>query len=226
MANSVVLKGCSHGISVIINDFTDYGEVKANILAKFLEAEGFFKGASVGISFEGVKLPDNYQVDLLSAISEATNLDIVCLIDKDEETVAYYKDIIDAVNSSEPEPEEYYKYATVIRGDISASSSIDTPLGVVVHGNVLKSGKIIAGSDVTIFGDCSGEIEAGYPGNKDAVVFIENYKDCSISIAGITERSPEQNASFFKKKKKKNFCVRVRVKDDLLYFESLTDKKE
>lgn len=223
MANSIVLKGNPYGISVIISDYTDYEETKANLVAKFKESESFFKGASVGISFEGVKLADNYQVDLLKAIADNTSLDIACLIDKDESTIAYYKDIVDVVKNDEPDPEELRKFATVIRKDIAASGSIDSPLGVVVYGNLLRSGKIVSGSDVTVFGECAGEIVAGYPDNKNAVVFMETYKDCKISIGGITDTEKDEGSSFFKKKKKKTTCIKAYIIDDRIHFEEISN---
>ena len=66
MDNSVILKGSPYGISVIINEGGEYKSIKDRVLSKFKDSEGFFKGASVGISFEGdvhLSMPNVYGGD-------------------------------------------------------------------------------------------------------------------------------------------------------------------
>ena len=224
MANSVVLKGTPYGISVIISEATDYDEIKRNVIDKFVSSEGFFKGAKVAISFEGDQLKDNYQVDLLKAISDNTEIDIACLIDKDEETVAYYKDIIDAMNDNLKEPEDYHDYSKIIRGDIKSGEKVDLSTGVLIYGGVEAGASVISESDIIILGEAKGFIKAGVEDNKSAVVYATDFDDAILSIGGITELAESGSKSFFKKRKKKNNeLIMAYVKDDKIFFKHEED---
>lgn len=229
MANSVVLKGSPYGISVVISEATDYSEIKKNVIDKFKSSENFFKGASIAISFEGDRLKDNYQLDLLNAIVSNTSLDIVCLIDKDEDTVAYYKDIVEAMNKDTSKEDEYENFGTIIRGNVSHNNSVDTPLSVIAYGDLLRDGTIKTNCDCVLLGKASGTIEAGYPDKKDAVCYSYSFENCTLSIGGITKQY-EANAkgSKFKKKKKNqaNQLIKAFVLDDEIHFETVNDIKE
>ncbi len=219
MDNSVILKGSPYGIAVIINEGTDYSSIKRKVLAKFKDSEGFFKGASVGISFEGnIHMPDSCQLDLLNAIADNTSLNIACLIDKSEETVTYYKDIIEGENK-EPDPKEYKDYSTIIREDITAENSVKSPLGILVMGNVLPGGSVSSGNDVIVLGSISGTVTAGSSGNKKAAVFAFGFDNCNISIAGITEKVNSGNESFFKKIRKGKGLYKAFLKDGMICYE-------
>ena len=221
MDNSVILKGSPYGISVIINEGGEYKTIKDRVLSKFKDSEGFFKGASVGISFEGdVHLPDNYQLDLLNAIADNTSLDVVCLIDRSQETIRYYKDIIDGANM-EPDSNEYKNYCTVIREDINEYNSVNSPLGIMVTGSVLPSGKITSNNDIFIMGTAAGTISAGAPDNKSAVVYAGTFADCNLTIGGISRKNGASGGSFFKKLKKSKNMIKAYVENDLICFEEV-----
>ena len=221
MDNSVILKGSPYGISVIINEGGEYKSIKDRVLSKFKDSEGFFKGASVGISFEGdVQLPDNYQLDLLNAIADNTSIDVVCLIDRSHDTVCYYKDIVEAANK-EANPDEYKDYCTVIREDVKEDNSVNSPLGIMVIGNLLPSGKITSNNDVFIMGIASGRISAGAPDNKSAVVYAGSFDHCDLTIGGISKRNEASGGSFFKKLKKSKNMIKAYVENDLICFEEV-----
>lgn len=229
MANSVVLKGSPYGISVVISEATDYNEIKKNVIDKFKSSEDFFKGASIAISFEGDRLKDNYQLDLLNAIVANTELNIVCLIDKDEDTVAYYKDIVEAMNKPEEDTTDYDSYSTVIRGNLSHNNSIDTPMGVTVMGDVLRDGNIVCGSDCFIMGKANGKVYAGYPDKTTASVYALSFEKCDLTIGGITKQAElSTKESKFKKKKKNQASALIRafVENNEIHFEIVNDTKE
>ncbi len=221
MDNSVILKGSPYGIAVIINEGEDYTVIKQKVLAKFKDSEGFFKGASVGISFEGsIHLPDTCQLDLLCAIADNTSLDIACLIDRSEETVCYYKDIIESAEK-EPDPKEYNNYSTIIREDITADNSVESPLGILVMGNVLPGGSVSSDNDVIVMGTVSGSVNAGSSGNRKACIYALNFDDCDITIAGITEKAGVKGGSLLKKFRKSKGLCRAYIENDVICFEQI-----
>jgi len=50
--NSVILKSFPNGILIILDGTISFQELLADIAAKFREADGFFKDASVAMSIE------------------------------------------------------------------------------------------------------------------------------------------------------------------------------
>ena len=85
MKNSVILKSFPNGISVIMDSSISFEELLENIAAKFREADGFFKNASVAVSLEGRELTEDQEREILDAITQNSRLNILCLMGKDEE---------------------------------------------------------------------------------------------------------------------------------------------
>lgn len=221
MDNSVILKGSPYGISVIINEGGEYKAIKDRVLSKFKDSEGFFKGASVGISFEGdVHLPDNYQLDLLNAIADNTSLDVVCLIDRSSDTVRYYKDIVESADK-EADSKAYKDFCTIIRGNVMEENSVTSSLGIMVTGSLLPTGKITSANDVFVIGTAAGTITAGAPDNKAAVVYAGSFDHCDLTIGGINKKNEASGPSFFKKLKKNRNMIKAFVENDLICFEEV-----
>ena len=144
------------------------------------------------------------------------------MIDNSEETVLYYKDIIEAKDKKpEPGPESFRDYSTIIRDNITPDNSIRTPLGVVVMGNVLPGGQVISDNDIIILGNAAGVVSAGSPENKSAVVYAYDFKDCLLSIGGVTDKAEQAGGSIFKKIKKSKGLIRAYVSDNKIWFEQV-----
>lgn len=223
MANSVVLKGNPYGISVIITEAEDYNEIKRKVIEKFVSSENFFKGATICISFEGDQLKDEYQLDLLNAIIDNTNLDIGCLIDKAEDSVAYYKDILNAMEEEQKPKDDYHDFTFIIRNGLKANEVIEKKTGVLIYGDVAAGASVVSESDVTVLGNVYGEIKAGMPDNKNCVVYALDLEACNLCIGGITETLDDKNnKSFFKKRKKKTReLIKAYVVEDKICFEEV-----
>lgn len=223
MANSVVLKGNPYGISVIITEAEDYNEIKRKVIEKFVSSENFFKGATICISFEGDQLKDEYQLDLLNAIIDNTSLDIGCLIDKEENSVAYFKDILDAMEEEQKPKDDYHDFTHIIRHSIKKGEKVEESTGVLVYGDVEAGSLVVSESDVTVLGNAAGCIKAGMPDNKSCVVYALDFEMCDLCIGGVTELMDcNSDKSFFKRKKKKTKeLIKACVVDDKICFELL-----
>lgn len=81
MNNSVIIKGTKSGIIVVLDDAMDFEELKEKVAVKFKESAKFLGNASMVLSFEGRKLSDAQQRELLNVISENSDLHIVCIVD-------------------------------------------------------------------------------------------------------------------------------------------------
>ena len=85
MKNLVVLKSFSSGISVIMDATVPFDELLEAVAEKFRSAANFFKDAAVAISLEGRTLDESEERQVLDAITENSQLKVLCLMGRDEE---------------------------------------------------------------------------------------------------------------------------------------------
>jgi septum site-determining protein MinC len=93
--NSVIIKGNKYGIIVVLSPEVPFGELKQQVVEKFKESSKFFENAKMAISFEGRKLTNEEQKEILDIISENTDMHIVCVIENDPETEELFHKTLD-----------------------------------------------------------------------------------------------------------------------------------
>lgn len=81
MNNSVVIKGNKHGIVVVLDADMEFSELKEHIATKFKDSAKFLGNAKMAISFEGKKLSDAQQREVLDIIAENSDLHVICIVD-------------------------------------------------------------------------------------------------------------------------------------------------
>ena len=91
MDNSVIIKGLNNGIIVVLDPVIEYELLKEKLTKKFKDSSKFLGNAQVALSFEGRKLTDEQQMELLQIISEQSELKIVCLVTEDPEKDAVFQ---------------------------------------------------------------------------------------------------------------------------------------
>ena len=85
MSNSVIIKSFKHGISVILDNECSFNELKSMVQEKFEQSAKFFSGADMAVSFEGRRLSIDEQQSLINVITEAADINIVCIMENDEQ---------------------------------------------------------------------------------------------------------------------------------------------
>jgi septum site-determining protein MinC len=83
MNNSVIIKGNKYGIVVVLDAVMEFNELKEKIAEKFRDSAKFFDKAQMAISFEGRKLNNDEQREVLNIIAEETELHVVCVVEND-----------------------------------------------------------------------------------------------------------------------------------------------
>ena len=89
--NSVVIKGSSNGITVVLDNGMPFEELLDNISEKFKNASKFFNNANMAISFNGRDLSSEEEKRILDIISEVSDINIVCVLDNDNEIKEVYE---------------------------------------------------------------------------------------------------------------------------------------
>lgn len=183
MNNSVVIKGSKHGIVVVFDENVSFDELKEAIREKFSSASKFFEKANMAISFEGRKLDEAQEREVLDIISEVSDINIVCVIDSDELKDAYFqKAVEDKLDDIAAHTGQFYK------GTLRSGQILESESSIIILGDVNPGGKVIAKGNVVVLGTLKGNIYAGADGNEDAFVVAIDMDPMQIKIGDVIAR--------------------------------------
>lgn len=149
MKNAVIIKSFQNGISVHLNEEIPFEELLQEIAFKFRESSHFFKDAKMAVSLEGRILTEEEERIVLNVICENSDLHIVCLVGKDEETNQNYLRAIQQLeyrNSEDDSEGRFYK------GTLKNGQILETESSIVVLGDVYPGSAIISTKDIVILG--------------------------------------------------------------------------
>ncbi len=181
MNNSVVIKGMSSGLIILLDSNLPYDVLRNDIITKFETSASFLGQADVAVSFDGRDLSDAELMDILGIIHEKTMLNVICVLFDDPVKDAWYQQRVeDRLMEIAKNTASFYK------GNIRSGKTMDFPAGVVILGNVSDGAVVNAGGNVLVLGSVEGEINAGRSGNKRAFVYAVKLCPTKLSIAGYT----------------------------------------
>lgn len=163
MKNAVIIKSFQNGISVYLDPMLPFEELLNEIAFKFKESNHFFKDAKMAISLEGRHLSEEEERYVLDTIITNSDLHIVCLVGKDEETNQNYLKALQQLEyrNSEKENDGHFYRGTLRNGQI-----LETESSIVVLGDVYPGSAIISTKDIVILGGLFGKAYAGGCGNE------------------------------------------------------------
>ncbi|SEW27089.1 septum site-determining protein MinC [[Clostridium] fimetarium] len=213
MNNSVVIKGNKNGIVVVLDKNIEFDELKNCLIEKFTSASKFFENANMAISFEGRKLSDNEEREILDVIDKETELNIVCVIDNDELRQQYFKNAVDTkIAESCAHSGQFYK------GTLRSGQVLESESSIIILGDVNPGGKVIAKGNVVVLGSLKGNIFAGAGGDEDAFVVAIEMDPMQIRIGSVIARCSDSTT---KSKLKKSEAKIAYVEDGNIYIEKL-----
>lgn len=204
MKNMVIIKSFQNGISVYLNEEIPFKELLCEVAYKFRESSHFFKDAKMAISFEGRQLSEEEERLVLNVICENSDLHIVCIVGKDEETnQSYFRAIqqMEYRNKKDRDDGQFY------RGTLKNGQILETESSIVVLGDVYPGSAIISTKDIVILGGLFGKAYAGGNGSEGHYVVA-------------LEMSPEriQIGDFkYKKTKPARWSIRPKVQPKIAY---------
>lgn len=183
MNNSVVIKSSKHGMVVVLEDGIPFDELKEAVKDKFSGASRFFDKANMAVSFEGRKLTEEQEKEILNIISEVSDINIVCVIDSDEFKDSLFKRAVeDRLNAIAAQTGQFYK------GTLRSGQILESESSIIILGDVNPGGKVIAKGNVVVLGTLKGNIYAGSDGNEDAFVVAIDMDPMQIKIGDVIAR--------------------------------------
>lgn len=215
MNNLVVMKSFQNGISVHMDAEADFADILSEIADKFTNARAFFKDIKVALSLEGRILSTEEEKQVIQTITENSDVQIICLIGKNEES---NKGIIKALKRVETEKEEYN--GRFHRGSLRAGQTLETEGSVVIIGNVEKGASVIASKDIIIIGSLLGAAYAGAAGSDSHFVCALKFDPEKCKIGDISHYKAKEKGGFLGKNK---FIPQIAfIEKDKIQVESIT----
>lgn len=215
MNQYVIMKSFQNGISIHMDADADFEDILSEIADKFTNARAFFKDIRVALSLEGRNLSTEEEKRIIQVISENSDVQIICLIGKNEESG---KGIIKALKRVETEKEECN--GRFHRGSLKDGQTLETEGSIVVIGNVEKGASVIASKDIIIIGSLLGEAHAGVSGGENNFVCALRFDPEKCKIGDYRYNKTKEKGLFSNKSK---FVPQIAfVKDNKVQLDNIT----
>ena len=156
MKDNILIKKFPNGIRLYLNPELDFEELIKEIAAKFNQSRQFFRDARVALAFEGRELTDDEERQIITTIQLNSDIDILCIIGKNEETDRNFVKAIQKVDFQHTD-----NYGHFYRGTLKNNQKIEVDSSVVILGDVYPGSCIVASKDIIILGGLYGEAYAG-----------------------------------------------------------------
>ncbi len=204
MSNAVVIKGTTYGFSVYMDEQADFATICELVGEKFKESAKFFGAAKMAISFEGKHLSDEEQRELLDIIAANSEVQIVCVIEKNGETEELHRRSLEksiqaqqlqALDSSNG---QFYK------GNLRSGQVLETETSIIIVGDVNQGATVTSKGNIIVLGALLGNVYAGAGGNENAFVMALELDPVQIRIADTIARAPDKvGKALWKREKEK-----------------------
>lgn len=86
MKDSILIKGNKYGLTIIIDEESDFNIVEETLYKKLNDSRKFFGNSKVSLTFEGKTLSSLEQKKLIDTIESASDLNVLCILDSKKET--------------------------------------------------------------------------------------------------------------------------------------------
>lgn len=187
--NAVVIKSFSNGITLHLDPDITFPELLQEVEFKFRESSAFFKEAKMALSLEGRTLTDQEEREIISVITENSDINIVCLVGKDELT---NQNFIKALQQFDYENGEHSGEGQFYKGTLKNGQVLETENSIVILGDVYPGSAIISQKNIIIIGGLFGEAYAGGNGDKTHYVVALEMSPEKLTIGDFKYKSKEK----------------------------------
>lgn len=189
MKNYVMIKSYKNGLSLVLDKEADFNLILEETARKFKDSSKFFGNAQMVISFDGRELTVDEEKCLVDAISDNSELAVLCVVGKDEEKdQEYLKAASRFTQNGGYTDGQFYK------GTIRAGQVLETDASVIILGDINPGAEVISTGNIVILGTLYGHAHAGASGNDSCFVVALEMKPSRIEIADVVSKEPAKNA--------------------------------
>ena len=170
MKDNIIIKKFPNGITLHLNSEITFELLLEELAVKFNQSRNFFRDAKVALALEGRVLSETEEREIIKTIHNNSDLSIICIVGKNEETDRNFVKAIQKVNMQHTD-----NYGHFYRGTLKNTQKIDIEdSSIVILGDVYPGCVVTASKDIIILGGLYGEAHAGV-GNENShyVVALE-----------------------------------------------------
>ena len=193
MKNSVIIKSFQNGLSIYLDDEISFAKLIEEIAFKFRESAHFFKDASMVVSVEGRELSDQEERQIVNTITANSQLNVVCIMGKNEETNKNYVKALQKLSYHQQAMEnagQFYK------GTLKDGQVLETENSVIVLGDVYPGASIVSNKDIVILGGLYGQAYAGGGGDDGHFVVALEMSPEKLKIGDFKYKSSEKQSKW------------------------------
>ena len=219
MKNAVLIKHEQNGLRIRLDEKADWDSLLEEVRAKFTSAARFFEDAALPLTFDGRKLSEEEENEVIDIIEEVTDIRIVCVFTRDPERGELYLRVGEAaadylvqqraarLPQTPPPPAICAKAQEEVREEESSGADGEryqilthslrsgevyrTPKTVIVLGSVEDGAALTTGRDAIILGSARGAVRAGeeHLEGKSYFVAASDLRPKKLSICGCVLRT-------------------------------------
>ena len=193
MKNPIIIKSFPNGLSIYLDDEIPFLDLVEELAFKFRESAHFFKDASMVISFEGRPLSDQEERQLVNTITANSDLNVVCIMGKNEETNKNYVKALQKLSYHQQVLEnagQFYK------GTLKDGQTLETENSVIVLGDVYPGASIVSNKDIVVLGGLYGQAYAGGNGEDGHFVVALEMSPEKLKIGDIKYKTSEKQSKW------------------------------
>ena len=180
MDRLVTIRSCRYGIDIQLSPDAEFGVLADTLAEKFHASAGFFKNAQMALSFSGRILSRTEEEHVLKIISDNTDINILCIISRDEKMEAMYRSVVEQTlfNIKKREGQFY-------RGTLARREVLESDASIVILGDVEPGSRVIAKGNIVIVGALYGSVHAGASGDTDAFIAALSMQPRQLRIGDV-----------------------------------------
>lgn len=192
MNQPIVVKSYPNGINLILDKEVPFPQILEATKSKFANAEKFFKGARLSLTFEGRDLTEEEKQQILDTITQNSTIDIVCILEHDDIKEQAMKELIDqkeqdVLIETSNDDGAFYK------GTIRSGQEVSFESSIVIVGDVHPGATVISTGNVVVLGTLKGTVIAGKSGDRKSFVAALSMDPVQIQICNVLARSMDRD---------------------------------
>lgn len=202
----VTIKSYHSGLSLLLDPNADFSYILEEIGSKFEDSRKFFRNANIALSIDGRVLNSEEEKAVIRTINEHSDVNIFCIIGKDEETERRYVKALKRV-----EMQNNLNNARYYEGDVYEDDILEAEGTLIVAGDVHKGAVVSATGNVIVLGDMEGMGMCG-PNRSDCNNYFAalNMQPERITVGGMVYKGGKTKTGFGRKNKANGLIVAVR----------------
>lgn len=222
MEQCITIKSYPHGIALYMKEDSSFDVILEQIRDKFTASKAFFGNAAVSLALDGAVLSSEQEMQVIEVIQECTDLQIIALVGKDEETTLLFEDINDIYENDQNRIADIVDAdnAMLYYGTIKRDEFLEAEESIVVIGDVNPGAQVFSDRDVIVLGALLGDVEAGLDGQPGHFVAALELQPQNLIINDISNQK-KTDKKFWPDSNKKSPKIAY-IKDDAICIAPIT----